>query len=255
MWLHPDTQEKSIVEHFPEIFEKHDFLYFSLPGDRMSNFFASANFLDGSRRGKNMADLFSAVQSACTKQEYKSYQSYIKGKSQLEKLAAATTPDEVKVLLDTLDDEYNDAYGMARQIRTFYQTYLDANGKSTLLNKIPRPGGYKPTQYQDDDGQIRVRVDLLLDLRDRRSHAASYIPLPTPEQVPYWFERETGNPRSVWLISLTFDELYEITRKALAQLWLQEYEAYWNNGGKQVIEKLVAEVQAQCNALNAKKTI
>ena len=36
----------------------------------------------------------------------------------------------------------------------------------------------------------------------------------------------------------------------MAQLWVQEYESYWSNGGKEIIETVVAEVQARCDELN-----
>lgn len=52
------------------------------------------------------------------------------------------------------------------------------------------------------------------------------------------------------MIYLTFEDLYEVTRRAMAKLWLQEYEAYWSSGGKEVIERVVAEMRAQCDGLN-----
>jgi hypothetical protein len=119
-----------------------------------------------------------------------------------------------------------------------------------LGNKLSRPASFKPGQHQDRDGQIRVRVDFLLGLRDELSHAATYLPLPEADRVPLHYELHKGDPSSTWLIFLTFDELYEITRKAMVQLWLQEYETYWKDGGKEVIERVVAGVQAQCDELN-----
>jgi hypothetical protein len=139
---------------------------------------------------------------------------------------------------------------MGRQVRGFYQEYLDDNGRTALLTKIPRPASFKPTQHQDQSGQVRVRIDFLLGLRDELSHAATYLPLPEADRAPLHHELRRGDPSSTWLISLTFDDLYEITRKAMAQLWLKEYETYWSNGGKEVIEKVVAEVQARCDELN-----
>jgi hypothetical protein len=118
---------------------------------------------------------------------------------------------------------------------------------------IPRPASFRPDRYQDSDGQLRVRVDFLLGRRDEYSHAATYLPLPDAKQVPLHYELRKGDPSSTWLIFLTFDDLYEITRKAMSQLWLEEYEIYWNSGGKAIIEKVVTEVKARCDELNNEK--
>ena len=238
MWVHPDATERNITAQFPELFDKHDFLYFSLPDGRMSNFFDSTQFLDASRKTKDLGKIFSAVQRAMQQGEYKSLQDFLKSNGAKARLAAADTPDAVAKVLDELTEEYNDKYGMGRQVRGFYQEYLDDDGRTLLLTKIPRPASFKPSQHQDQNGQVRVRVDFLLGLRDELSHAATYLPLPEASQVPLHHELVKGDPSSTWLISLTFDDLYEITRKAMAQLWLKEYETYWNNGGKKIIEKV-----------------
>jgi hypothetical protein len=252
MWAHPDATERNITVQFPELFDKHDFLYFSLPDSRMSNFFDSAQFLDASRKTKDLGKLFSAVQRAMQQGEYKGLQAFLKGRDAKTKLAAANTPDAVGKVLDELVEEYNDKYGMGRQVRGFYQEYLDDDGSRLLRTKIPRPASFKPGQYEDEKGRIRVRVDFLLGLRDELSHAATYLPLPEADRVPLHYELRKGDPSSAWLIFLTFDDLYEITRRSMAHLWLQEYETYWDNGGKEVIERVVAEVQAQCDELNKK---
>jgi len=253
MWVHPDATERDITAQFPEIFNKHDFLYFNLPNGRITNFFGSAQFLDASRKTKDLGKIFSAVQRAMQQGDHKSPFSFLKSRDAKARLVAANTPDDVVKVLDELDEEYNDKYGMNQQVRGFYQKYLDEDGYKILGNKLPRPGTFKSGQYEDRDGQIRVRVDLLLTLRNELSHAATYLPLPEADRVPLHHELSRGDPSSVWLIFLTFEDLYEVTRKAMAQLWLEEYETYWNSGGKEIIEKVVAEVQARCDELNKKK--
>lgn len=218
----------------------------------MSDFFESTQFLDASRRTKDISKIFSAVQRAVQQGDYKSFQDFLKGKDAKARLVDASTPDAVAKTLDELTEEYNDKYGMGRQVRGFYKDYLDDAGRKVLLGKLPRPASFKPNQHQDKDGQLRVRVDFLLGQRDDYSHAATYVPLPDASRIPLHYELTKGDPSSTWLIYLTFDDLYEITRKAMAQLWLKEYEAYWDNGGKEIIEKVVAEVQAQCDELNKK---
>lgn len=79
------------------------------------------------------------------------------------------------------------------------------------------------------------------------------LTLEKADRAPLHHELRKGDPSSTWLIYLTFDDLYKVTRRAMAQLWLQEYEDYWNNGGKEIIKKVVAEVQARCDELNAKR--
>ncbi len=250
MWVHPDVAERNITAQFPEIFDKHDLLYFDLPGGRRSNFNDSAQFLDASRKTKDLNKLFSAVQRAMQQGEYKSLESYLKSSNAKAKLAAANTPDAINTVLNELVEEYNSKYGMGRQVRGFYQQYLDGEGSRTLRSKLPRPSRFKPNQCTDEAGQIRVRVDFLLGLRDELSHAAQYLPLPEANQVPLHYELIKGDPLSTWLIFITFDELYEITRRAMAKLWLIEYETYWNNGGEQIIKSVVAEVQARSAELN-----
>jgi hypothetical protein len=250
MWNHPDATEKNIIDQFPEIFGKHDLLYFNLPGDRMSDFFVSANRLDASRKTKDLSDLFSAVQRMSKKAEYKDPFRFLMGDEQTAKLAAATSPEEVHTILTELADDYHDKYGMRRQVNGFYRDHLDETGRRTLLTKLPRPGSHKPGKHQDKDGELRVRVDFLLSLRDQHSHDGSYLPLPDANQIPLWHETVRGDPSSVWLISLTFEELYEITRKAATHLWNEEYEHYWADGGKELTERMVAEVQARCDELN-----
>lgn len=252
MWPHPDRKDIDITAQFPELFQKHDLKYFDLPNGRMTDYLYASNYLDASRKAKDVGKIFSAVQRAMKQGEHKSLETYLKGSENAQKLANANNVSGVRKVLDEITEAYNDKYGMMRQIRGFYTQYLDDEGKKTLLGKIPRPASYRPGQYYDSDGSIRVRVDFLIEeLRNPDAHAATYRPLPTQENAPLYIEREKGNPRSAWHLWLTFEEFYELTRRAMAQLWLEEYETYWNSGGKEIIERVVAEVQAQCDELNA----
>lgn len=256
MWPHPDSIELNITTLFPEIFDKHDFLYFQLPGNRMSDFFASTNYLDASRKSKDVGKVFSAVQRAMQRDKYLSLQNFLKGKKNLEKLARAATATDVDIALDALFEVYEQKYGMARHIRTFYQRYIDEDGRQKLSRGMPRPASYKRGQYNDADGEVRVRIDFLVEhLRNPDTHAATYKPLPLdPVTAPLSIEWGAGNPRPIWIIYLTFDDFYELTRRAMARLWLQEYEDYWAKGGEQTIKKLIAEVKAKCDELNSKNS-
>lgn len=250
MWTHPDAVERNITVQFPEIFEKHDFLYFSLPGNRMSDFFESAQFLDASRPTKDIGKVFSAVQRAVQEGAYKNPQDFLNSKDARTRLAGATKPETVGDTLRQLFDEYNDKYGMGRQVQGFYKENLDEAEKKVFLGKLCCPAYHRAETRRDLDGKLRVRIDFLLRWRNDLSHAAIYRPLPDANRVPLQHETRSGDPRSIWMIYLTFEDLYELTRKAMARLWLREYETYWANGGKEVIERVVAEVKAQCDELN-----
>jgi hypothetical protein len=250
MWVHPNAVERNITTQFPEIFKKHEFLYFSLSGNRMSDFFESAQFLDASRATKDISKVFSAVQRAVQEGEYKGPQDFLAGREARAKLADANTPNAVKDVLTALFEDYNNKYGMSRQVRSFYRDNLDEPGKRVFLSKLCCPAHYRLEARKDLDGKLRVRIDFLLGWRNGVSHAATYIPLPDANHVPLQYEMYRGDPSSTWLIYLTFEDLYELTRKAMAQLWLREYETYWVSGGKETIERVVAEVKARCDELN-----
>ncbi|MGW1715607.1 hypothetical protein [Streptomyces sp. NPDC002156] len=250
MWTHPDVTGQNITAQFPEVFDKHDFLYFSLPSGRMANFFKSSQYLDASRRTRDIGKIFSAVQCAMQTDKHKSLEQFLKGKGAKEQLANALTSEDVGILLDELFNEYNDKYGMGRQIRAFYRENLDEDGRRTLLGKIPLPSHL---WQSDANRRLDARVNFLLEMRNDDSHAATYQPLADERHMPRHCERGKGNPPTTWPVYLTFEDLHEITRRALAHLWLKEYETYWHGGGKEIIEESVARVQKQCDELNSRR--
>lgn len=253
MWVHPDASEKNITTQFPEIFDKHDILYFGLPGRRMYDFYQSAEYLDASRAAKDIGKIFSAVQRASAGGRHVLLESYLRRTQALNDLAEAGTPDEVKKVISLLIVEYHARYGMRSQIHNFYVRHLDESGKQLLRTKLARPAAHRPRQSESEEGQLKVRIDFLLDRRNGDTHAATYFPLPVKEQIPLMYESKLGDRSSVWGISLTFDDLYEITRKAMVHLWLGEYEEYWKNGGKESIENSVARVLKDCEELNSRR--
>jgi hypothetical protein len=138
---------------------------------------------------------------------------------------------------------------MSRTIQSFYIDFLESSDRVLLNSRIFLPPKLVKGNPQDDDDQIQIRsrLNLLLDFRNGFVHAATYTPFSDGSRlVPHQKGSQT------WLMKLSFDEFYEMTRKALAKFWLQEYENYLKSGGSAEIEKRVKQLLSELEELNKK---
>jgi hypothetical protein len=256
MWLHPDSIGANMVTIFPEIFDSYEFMHFCLAlnsesQQRTDDYFASTDFLFGSQARKDLSKLFSAIQRLYG-DEHKDFQAYVsEHANQLINLPDTKT---VKTALKQLHDVYNGQYGMARQVKDFYTKYLSDDDKQLLLGKFPLLSTYKPNVSRDVDAQLGLRLDILLRIRHRYNHAATYVPLSNGDQ-PMYMRIEHNGKLLEWPITLTFENFYEVTRKAMAQYWLAEYRECLKNGGKQKIDKRVREIKQENKKLNEARKV
>lgn len=248
MYIHPDSTEHNFVSQFPEIFEKYEPIKFQFKKpDRFNDFLHSSSFLFGSRSNQDISMVFSAVQRSYPL-DYVNFESYIQQKDVRPRLLRIWRDSTLRKKLGQIIDEYYEKFGMARSITSFYLIFLEASDRELLKSRIFLPPQLVKGNPQDDNDQIKSRLSLLLDFRNGFVHTATYTPFSDGNRlVPH----QKGN--QTWFMKLSFDEFYEMTRKALAKFWLQEYENYLKNGGSAEIEKRVKPLLSELEELNKKQ--
>jgi len=250
MWVHPNSKGHNFVSQFPEIFKKYEPIRFQLPMERLSDFFDSSSFLFGSRSTQDINMIFSAVQRVYGG-KHEDFQSYIQKPEVCEQLLDVNEPEEMKRRINDVNQEYNSQFGMNRKIKEFYRKYSNEQEKQTINSKLYKPASYKPNRGHTIEDGFEISIDLLLYKRNKLDHSAEYIPFHNKNSHDFTrIKIKVGNKEIEWLSKLTFDDFFEFTRKAMARFWLEEYEAYLENGGKVIIDKLVDDVTRQCEELN-----
>lgn len=239
----------NIAKIFPEIFDKCEMIRFQLPNGN-SDFFASALYLHAAQVDESLYMVFSAVQRLYGEEHYDAFQ-YLR-KDENRKQLLGLNDDELASKLKELSDSYYDKYGMRKQVVGFYTEFLDKASKQLINSNLYRPANYKAKAAGDTDAELKVRLGLLLHLRDRAGHSAVFIPLSNAAAKDDFMRIEAydGDKSIEWFSKLTFKDFYEVTRQAMARFWIKKYEDYLANGGSEIIDKLVAEVRKQSDELN-----
>ncbi len=260
MYPHPNGVGHNSFEQFPEIFKDGgvDFAHFltalgAIGGpDRPIDFFLSGQFLYASQETRDINMLFSAVQRLYG-YKHKDFPSYIKGRRVRNRLLGITDDTTLRRELESIEDEYNEKYGMRRMIHRFYTEHLSDDSKLTLNGKIAVPTYFYATVASDADDGVKQMLDFLLTIRNGHDHAAMYHPLsPTGEQ-PEYIHVVKGGKEYTFLVYLTFAELHEITRKAMADFWLKEYEKLLTNGGKARVDRIRRKQELELQRLNEQR--
>ena len=250
MWIHPNSIGHNFVIQFPEIFTKYEPIRFQLQGDRMADFFESASFLFGSKTNNDINMVFSAVQRLLGS-KYEDFQSYIKNPKIYKQLLDVNNTKDLRKIINNICEDYNSKFGMNRKIKDFYKKYLTNEEKQSINSKLYKPASYKPERGLTTEDGFEMSLDVLLYKRNKLDHSAQYIPFHNSQAIDFTrIKIKDGNKEVEWFSKLTFEDFYEITRKAVSKFWLEEYETYLNNGGKELIDKLVDEVTKRCEELN-----
>lgn len=250
MFIHPDSFDHNYVEQYPEIFKKYEPIRFQLPEDRMTDFFDSSSFLYGSQKDQDVNMIFSAVQRLYS-EFFEDFQSHIKKKEVYMQLAGIDTAKEIKRKIDLICDEYNKQHGMKRKIIEFYQKHVTDDDKALINSKIFKPAWYKSKRGLTREDGFELVIELLLRQRNELDHAARYTPFYSGKQpFTHKIKIQDGKKLVEFTSNLTFQEFYEITRKATAKFWLEEYEKYLQEGGLEMIDELVKGVMEQCERIN-----
>lgn len=253
MFNHPNSEGHNPAQHYPEIFEKYEFIRFHLPhdrGDRMMDFFASSSFLYGSQVNQDVNMIFSAIQRLYP-EKFEDFQSYLKKKAISQQLVLIPDAKEVQRKIIAICEDYNQRFGMRKQILAFYQDYVSEEDKAFINRKVWKPASYKPNRGLTRDDGFGFIIDLLLTLRNSLDHDATYIPFYNPA-YPYQNRIKMQDDGKVieFTSELTFQDFYEVTRKATAKFWLEEYETFLKNGGKEIIDAMVEEQEQQLKKIN-----
>lgn len=259
MYIHPHSLGHNAVDMFPEIFTDNrvDFAHFCVALNiyklgRTDDYFSSGSFLFGSKETKDINMLFSAVQR-CYGSEYTDFQAYISSKPVRDKLLGITDSKVMDQTLQAIRDEYNAKHGMNRQIHDFYIKYLSDDAKKILNGSIAVPAYYYANFADDQDTGIKQRIDFLLKFRNKYDHSAQYHQLsPTGEQYEH-VRVMKGKKEYTFLVKLTFDELYEITRQAMASYWLKEYEASIAGDRKAFVDETVQKFRDENRRINEER--
>lgn len=258
MYIHPNSIGHNAVDMFPEIFTKSkvDFAHFCVAlniykNGRTNDYFSSGSFLFASKATKDINMLFSAVQR-CYGGEYIDFQAHISSKHIRNKLLGITEPKLMGKALEAISDDYNAKYGMNRQIRNFYIKYLNDESEKALNGSIAVPAHYYVNFADDQDIAVRHRIDFLLKFRNSYDHFAQYHQLsPTGEQ--YEHVQVVKGKKYIFLVKLTFDQLYEITRQAMASYWLEEYGYSIADGRKAFVDSTVKKFKDENKRLNVER--
>jgi hypothetical protein len=250
MFIHPASEGHNPVQQYPEIFEKYEFLRFHFPGDRMMDFFDSSSFLYGSQLNQDLNMLFSAIQRLYP-EKFEDFQSYLKKKAIYQQLILIPDAKGAKEKINAICEEYNSRFGMRKRIQDFFLKYVSDEDKAKINSKVFKPASYKPKRGLTRDDGFGFVIDILLTQRNSLDHEAIYIPFYNPE-YPYQdrIKIKEGTNVIEFTSKLTFQDFYEATRKATAKFWLEEYETYLENGGKETIDTLVEEIEQQLKSMN-----
>ncbi|MFZ2555592.1 MAG: hypothetical protein WAZ27_01840 [Minisyncoccia bacterium] len=247
MYLHPNSYDHNFVEQFPEIFPKYEVLRFQLKTlARMSDFHYSSSFLFGSQTTQDIGMVTSAIERACHPQ-HQSFEDYIRTNNALSKLTRFWfTKSSLRSKLEEIIEDYREAHGQKRNVVRFYLEYLDDAGKKQLVSHIALPPQLIEGDPQSENDQLKSRLNLLLDFRHGLAHKAEYIPLSDGTKLMPHEKRS-----HTWFVKLSFSQFYEVSRRALANFWLKEYEEYLADGGAAIIDERMKRLLAEIDALNA----
>ena len=237
----------NFVKQFPEIFERYKPTQFLLPNKQMSDFFDSSAFLFGSLETQNISMIFSAIQRLYGN-NYISFKEFIEKKEskKYQTLFCLDSYEKLQNTLDNLDKDYNEKYGMRRVMCKFYCEWLNDKNKHMIIGKMVLPSNYKSKKRNTLDGNLEVRLGLLLEWRDKYSHQAKKIPFSNDKR----YSTYKIDDKNELMSKLTFEEFYKITRKAMASFWLSEYKTYVKSGGKEITDKLIKRITKQVDELN-----
>jgi hypothetical protein len=250
MWTHPQSIGLNHKDLFPELFDSYDWSQFlaslSIEGSA-NDYLTSADFLYGSKPNSDLSVLFSAVQRLYG-EDHVTFGQFLKQDSHLEEIVGISSKSSLKTKLSSLEDEYNNRHGMGRLIKSFYREYLSDEDKEQLRGKFPLPANYKISKAGDVDAQIDLRLDELLAMRGKYSHSATFGALSKGEYPEFIEVAGKTVP-----ITLTFDDFYEMTRKAMVKFWSEKYEECSKNSCEEKSSQLLEEIGQQVDAFNKNK--
>lgn len=258
-YVHPNSLDHNSFMFFPEIFEDAgiDFrLFLTALGYRgvmkPNDYFSASEFLAGSLKTRDINMLFSAVQRLYG-YEHKDFSAYIKKKAIRQELLSIKDDNTLLAKIEQLEEQYNNRYGMGQLLLKFYDTWLDDAGKKTLLSKIPLPTSFYATLAPNITAALKRRIDFLIKIRNGIDHAAVYHPLAVHPPEPEYIYVMKGGKEYTFLLFLTFQELYDITRKAMAAYWIAEFKDTYRGAKKLEIDKDIVERDKELWQLNLPK--
>ncbi len=258
-YIHPSSLDHNSFTFFPEIFEDAgiDFRLFltalSHRGAMSPNdYFSASEFLAGSLKTRDINMLFSAVQRLYG-YEHKDFSTYLKKKSIRCDLLNIEDEDVLLAKIEQLEERYSDQYGMGRLLLKFYDTWLDDVGKKTMLGKIPLPASFYTTPASNTTIALKRRLDFLIKIRNGIDHAAVYHPLAMHPPQPEHIYVMKGGREYIFMLFLTFQELYDITKKAMAAFWIAEFKGTYRGEKKVEIDADITERDKELFRLNLPK--
>lgn len=258
-YIHPNSLNHNSFTFFPEIFENAgvDFrLFLTALGHRgvmkPNDYFSASEFLAGSLKTRDINMLFSAVQRLYG-YEHKDFSTYLKKKSIRRELLNIEDDDVLLAKVEQLEGRYNNQYGMGQLLLKFYDIWLDDAGKNTLLSKIPLPASFYTVAAPNTTVALKRRLDFLIKIRNGIDHAAVYHPLAVRPPEPEYIHVMKDGKEHTFLLFLTFQELYDITKKAMAAFWIAEFKDTYRGNKKVEIDADITEREKELFELNLPK--
>lgn len=256
----PEGHKLNSIQIFPELFKKVDFRDFStalIPHSRFWDFAASELFLHAAPFQNNsmtsLIMLLSAIERAVAA-DHKPLDWHLTSKAFKAKAKAAKSGEEAYKLLEKEVAAHSRVYGSRSSIVKFYTDNLSDKQKLQLINGITFAHKFKKRRRSSDtivtlytpvrEPQPILRADdtkalnkelsrrikaVIYNIRNGFVHKAVSNPFGNEEYLKQnvVYHHETiveGEPKEAWVITMTFDRLYELTLAAFQKFWLKEYE-------------------------------
>lgn len=258
-YIHPNSLDHNSYEFFPEIFQDAgiDFRLFLTAlsyreAMKPNDYFSAAEFLAGSLKTRDINMLFSAVQRLYS-YKHKDFATYIKKKSIRRELLNISHSDTLLEKINRLEEDFNNKHGMSRLLLKFYDTWPDEAGKRLITSKICIPSDYYAKPSADTTTAIKRRLDFLIKIRNGIDHAAIYHPLAMHPPQPEYIYVMKGGKEYTFLLYLTFEQLYDVTRKAMAAFWVAEFNDTYQGTKKTEIDANIVERDKELFLLNLPK--
>lgn len=250
-----DMSGFNIATPYPELFDEIDFGKFALAlGSDFYTYIDSATFLLASKYqkgyGSKLVMLLSSIESL-SGDKYTPLEGVLRSSSFKKEMLKCTDSLKSWNTLQSKLSQHNSEHGSIRKIYLFYKNNLNFDQKTRIIRGMRRIRKYNKTKTKNGgflftpehvpmeniSAMSKDQIDVLLgsrvrhviyDIRNRFVHQADYQPFPdkkhlTKRKVFIYARVRKGLPIDEWIITIPFENIYEITRLAFVAYWESVY--------------------------------
>jgi len=243
----------NVIKMLPELFRKVELRDFTLTiGKRSGDFLSAQFFLYSSQYQSNYGAKLVMLLSAIERSNgtWKPLESVLRSNHLKKKIQDSKNGQDAFKVLDKEIEKYLDSFGSTRSVVSFFKDNLTLKQKQRLVRGISYAFVYKkqtikngtlytPTTIKDREFNSETKranyelgrrlKNVIYNMRSNFVHQASYSPFPDKKYLEdkklFSYERfEGGEPKEQWIITISFESLYELTCSAFVKYWLREYK-------------------------------